>query len=67
MIYKILTQDLTDAMSRGVRMLAMSADGMYTLVQTEIALTAIESCQDNELETLMNLPEYRQPCKDCKI
>lgn len=56
-----------DAMTNGAKMITMTAIGDYVLVQSNIPLNAIAEYLDSELTTIMNLPEYRQPCKDCEI
>ena len=75
MIYEIANKDLYTAIQRGATMVCLSGDGTCALVSGATLLTGIDIISQfdetvpnsTELSTLLDLPFWRQPCKDCDI
>lgn len=67
MIYKIENKDITDAMVNGASVICWQSDGKYVLVSSDVQIEQIESYSNEEKNSLMNLPIWRQPCVGCEI
>jgi hypothetical protein len=75
MIYEIANKDLYTAIVKGATMVCLSGDGTCALVSSTTLPTGIDIINQfdetipnsTELSTLLALPFWRQPCKDCDI
>lgn len=69
MIYILNFDRLALAYTQGARIVTMSGDGTQAMVISETPLTSefLSEHEESEKETLMALPFWRQPCKDCEI
>lgn len=69
MIYILNFDRLALAYTQGARIITMSGDGTQAMVSSDTALTTefLSEHLDSEKESLMALPFWRQPCKDCEV
>jgi hypothetical protein len=69
MIYMLNFNRLALAYIEGARIISMSGDGTQALVRcdTELQVESISVHTEDEVTTILGLPFWRQPCKDCEI
>lgn len=69
MIYILNFDRLALAYTQGARIVTMSGDGTQAMVISETPLSTefLSEHAESEKETIMALPFWRQPCKDCEI
>ena len=69
MIYILNFDRLALAYTQGAKIVTMSGDGTQAMVSSDTVLTTefLSEHLDSEKESLMALPFWRQPCKDCEI
>jgi uncharacterized protein YkvS len=68
MIYQINNVDVQTSTLQGALIVCWSFNGDFALVQTNtpiIDITVIEEFSDNELENVLKLPLWQQPCPAC--
>lgn len=67
MIYKINSSNIPDALSKNYKLIILSNDSLFALVQKENNndLLFLEEYNDNTLNTLLSLPIWKQPCVNC--
>jgi hypothetical protein len=64
MVYKILGKDITSMNLATSYVIAISATGEYALINSTENLDH-EIVQDNEVDMLLQTPEWKQPCVNC--
>lgn len=68
MIYQINNVDVQPSTLQGALIICWSFNGIFALIQANNSLseiTIIEEFSDNELENLLKLPLWQQPCPAC--
>ena len=67
MIYVINTSDIPASIASGASVIILSSDSQKAIMSSDRLIDALESYEDSELNTLLSLPEWRQPCTECEI
>lgn len=68
MIYEINSLNSYEAVQSGARFIVNSADGSHALVLAETlpeTINILATHEESSLLTLMNSPEWKQPCIGC--
>lgn len=70
MIYKISAVNMPAAFNNGGQLHIMSSDGIHGLflnLTDTSGINVVDSYEDSELDTLLSLPEWQQPCPACEV
>ncbi len=68
MIYVIKASNISKAISSGSVLVVLSSDSQQALIcSANTSVDFLETYDDEDLDMLLTLPKWRQPCKDCEI